>query len=232
MGQHKSMSTPANEFHRILRSVLDQWRLDVSASQMGLLRAHSEAVLEANRFTNLTRITNPVEMAIKHYADSLALLLWSRECRIAVRTLLDIGTGAGYPAVPLAIMRPKWSITAIDATAKKVKFLNRVAAELPLANLWAKHAHARHWAERHTFDLVTLRAVGRLAHCLEQATPYVSRGGRVIAYKTASLAPEERRAAEARSARLHLQAEAPFPYELRLKGQILRRVLHIYHRTQ
>ena len=131
-------------FTSTLIQALDRWDLSVTPTQLEQLCAHFAAVIEANRVMNLTRITEPVEAAIKHYADSLALLLWVREDRIDVESILDIGTGAGFPAVPLAVLKPLWDITAIDGTRKKIRFLQEAAADLRLSNVKAAHAHSRH----------------------------------------------------------------------------------------
>ena len=218
------------EFDHALTRALDRWNLPVSAGQLDLLRGHFEAVLDTNRVINLTRITNPVEAAIKHYADSLALLPWCREHRINVRTILDLGTGAGFPAVPLAVLRPDWAVTALDATGKKVRFLARVVDELQLVNLHPEHAHSRHWPEDRRFEVVVLRALGRLAKCLEQAAAHVGPEGWIVVYKTARLEQEELDAARACLAPMGLCPADPFPYELELKGEILRRALHVYQK--
>ena len=218
------------EFDHALTRALDRWNLSVSADQLDLLRAHFEAVLNTNRVMNLTRVTEPVEAAVKHYADSLALLPWCREQRISVRTILDLGTGAGFPAVPLAVLRPDWAVTALDATGKKVRFLTRVVHELQLTNLHPEHAHSRHWQEERRFEVVVLRALGPLAKCLEQAARHVQPKGWIVVYKTAGLGQEELDAAQAGLGPLGLRRAVPFSYELELKGEILRRALHVFQR--
>ena len=116
---------------RPLAQRLARWQIKLSPKQLGQMVAHHDAMVEANRRLNLTRITDPVESAVRHYADSLALLAWSRDSAVSIRTLLDVGTGAGFPAVPLAIMKPKWKITAIDGTKKKIDFVRETAGAAP-----------------------------------------------------------------------------------------------------
>ena len=94
------MESGQDAFDRTLTHALNRWGMDLSAEQLHWLRNHFAAIINANRTMNLTRITEPVEAAVKHYADSLALLLWIDERRIEVESVLDIGTGAGFPAVP------------------------------------------------------------------------------------------------------------------------------------
>ena len=86
---------------------------------------------------NLTRITRPAEAAVRLYADSLAVLSWARQSgnETGVRTVLDIGTGAGFPAVPLAVAAPDWRITAIEATNKKAAFVEQSARRVGAENL-------------------------------------------------------------------------------------------------
>ncbi len=187
-------------------------------------------VVQANRVTNLTRITDPWEAAVKHYADSLALLHWLNAHKSPPASILDIGTGAGYPAVPLAVFLPDWFITAIDGTAKKADFVARYAAQHGLANLRAEHAHARHWQPSAAFEIVVMRAVGPLGKCLEAATPHVAIGGRIIAYKTATLRKGEREEAGRSAAQLGLEAQEPYTYELVLREERLRRSLQVYLR--
>ena len=218
------------DFDHALTRALEGWNLPVSTGQIDLLRAHFEAVLETNRVMNLTRITDPVEAAVKHYADSLALLPWCREHRISVRTILDLGTGAGFPAVPLAVLQPDWTVTALDATGKKVRFLARVVDELQLSNLYPEHAHSHHWPANRPFEMVVVRALGPLAKCLEQGAGRVQPEGWIVVYKTATLEQQELDAAHTCLAPLGLHVDDLFPYELELKGQTLRRALHVFRR--
>lgn len=219
-------------FNDEIAGLLSQWNISISSAQLDQLRAHFEAVVEANRVMNLTRITNPVDAAVKHYVDSFALLPWAVARKIESASLLDVGTGAGFPALPLAVLRPAWAITAIDATRKKIDFLNRTAEALGLTNLRAIHAHSDHWKERGTFQLVTLRAVTKLAQCMESCAEYLARGGWLVVYKTASLDADERTAASAMAARLRLKAEQPYAYELKLGDEVLRRALFVFRRPR
>ena len=225
-------------FDRALREALGRWGVGASEAQHHRFRAHFDAVVEANRTMNLTRITEPIEAAIKHYVDSLSLLLWVDEHRIDVETVLDIGTGAGLPAVPLAIMRPQWAVTAIDSTAKKVRFLAKAAETIGLTNLRMEHAHSAHWrpgairrAALPTFDVVVSRATARLPMYLEQAAKLAAPGGWIIAYKTADVEPDEAEAAVGLLRRLRVSAEPRYPYNLELEGKRLRRALYVYRKA-
>ncbi len=219
-------------FDVALRGALDRWRVPIRPRQLERLRRHFAIILDTNRRFNLTRITNPIEAAVKHYADSLALLLWTRGCSVDAGTVLDIGTGAGFPAVPLAVMRPDWSITAVDATGKKVDFVARVSATLHLNNLTVEHAHSAHWSPGRTFDMVIFRAVARLGQMLRDTCRHASPGGWLIAYKGETLASGEQEAASRAASALRLQFVDRHCYDLELGGQTLRRTLHIYRRRR
>ena len=222
------MDGSLEQFDRALIESLDRWDVSIDREQLDRLRQHFQAVVETNRTLNLTRITDPIEAAVKHYADSLALPLWVNEQRFEGQTVLDIGTGAGFPAVPLAVMEPGWDVTALDATLKKVDFLARTASRLQLTNLRVEQGHSDHWQPHRRFHLVVLRAVAKLAVCLRQGGRHVARHGRLIVYKTASLVADELDAAAEEAARQRLRKCEPFPYELELAGETIRRTLHVY----
>lgn len=226
------MSAHQALFDFTLYAALRRWELSIAPTQVGRLRMHVEAVVETNRVMNLTRITDPVEAAVKHYADSLALLLWSRDRSIGVRTILDVGTGAGFPALPLAVMRPEWAVTAIDATRKKVEFLVRTAAKMGLDNLGVEQAHTAHWQSERVFQVVATRALGPLARCVESCAAFVRPGGWLVAYKTASVARDEIAAAEKLLKRMRMRVEEPFAYDLQLGEETLHRTLHLFRRTK
>ncbi len=213
-------------------SALARWEIPVTPQQVDRLRAHFAMLLEANRLMNLTRITDPLEAAVKHYVDSLALLPWAAERRTAVRTVLDLGTGGGFPAVPLAIMRPDWSITAIDATGKKIDFVAHAAATLEIANLHAEHAHSEHWKSDRTFDVVVARAVGPLERCLKAGARFLAAPGRLVVYKTRAQADLEAPAVRQAVRTLRLTFEGPYCYQLFLREETFERALLIYCRRK
>jgi 16S rRNA (guanine527-N7)-methyltransferase len=223
----------ATLFEATLLTALDEWGLPILPRQLEQLRAHHDAVVDANRYMNLTRIVDPAQAAIKHYADSLALWLWADERGISPETVLDIGTGAGFPAVPLAVLRPACTVTAIDATRKKAEFVLRTAAAMGLANLRVEHAHSRHWHPKRAFQIVTLRAVVRMAEAVGLAATHVVPGGWIVSYQTASAGGVDvSKSADggALAAAADLQAEKAHPYALQDGEQTLRRVLRVFRR--
>lgn len=221
------MHAPAT-FTDTLAQGLARWHIRPSEKQLAQLRDHFAALVEVNRVTNLTRITGPAEAAVKHYVDSLALLLWVDRQRITPRTLLDVGTGAGFPAVPIAVMRPDWLVTAIDGTAKKVAFVRGVADDLGLAHLRVEHGHSDHWAPDARFDLVVLRAVTSLSECISIGHRFANGGGYVVAYKTAKLDQKELDDARTRCEALGVAAAEPMHYEMQLENDRIGRALYAY----
>ena len=139
---------------------------------------------ETNRVTNLTAIRTTEEAIPKHYVDSLlGLDLFAQGAHV-----LDLGCGAGFPSIPLAIMRPDLTITALDSTAKKIAFVQRAATELGLSNLTPISGRAEDrtlMQKLGQFDAVTGRAVAGMAVFSELCLPYVKIGGKFIAMKGA-----------------------------------------------
>ncbi len=157
-----------------------------------LLRYH-EMLTEANHVMNLTRVPeNPQESVDRNYLDSLAPLAVERLLD-GGSTLCDVGTGAGFPGIPLAIARPDIHVVLMDSLAKRVSFLNEVIAALHL-NAEAVHIRAEDAARqsifRDHFDLAVARAVAPLPTLLELVLPFVRPGGRMIAFKGPSLDEE------------------------------------------
>ncbi len=140
-------------------------------------------LVEVNEVMNLTSITEHDEVYNKHFLDSLSLALYldlSKE-----QTLLDVGSGAGFPSIPLAIVSNNIKVTIIDALNKRINFLNDLSKELKLDNVLALHIRAEEYAKekRNSFDVVTARAVARLNVLTELCLPLVKVGGVFLAMK-------------------------------------------------
>jgi 16S rRNA (guanine527-N7)-methyltransferase len=168
--------------------VLHSLGLELTEQQLGQFLHYREELLDWNTRINLTAISDPVEVLIKHFLDSLSLLL---VYDVPDARLLDIGAGAGFPGLPLKIVRPKWQVLLLEATGKKVTFLQHVIETLQLEDVMAEHGRAEelaHKAEyRDSFDMVTARAVASLPTLLEYAAPFCRVGGQIIFPKKGDL---------------------------------------------
>ncbi len=155
-------------------------------------------------------------MAIKNVLDSLGVLRlkWPQELHV-----LDLGTGAGFPGVPLAICRPKWNVVLLDSLRKRLRFLGEASVDLGLSNVTTLHARAEDAGQdkkhRQTYDLVVSRAVAHLPVLLELATPLVKVGGYFVAYK-GSEAEVEIEASSRAMESLQVVLEQVFPMNLPL----------------
>lgn len=161
-----------------------QWQPD--PAQSAQFQQLYELVLAGNRQLNLTRITEPDEFWEKHLWDSLRGI--QPLAHLAAETLaIDIGTGAGFPGLPIAIAQPTWTLTLLDSTRKKMAFLNELLAESGLHN--AKTLTDRveqtghHPHHRGRYDLALIRAVATAAACAEYALPLLKVGGTAVLYR-------------------------------------------------
>ena len=157
---------------------------------------YADLLVEKNKVMNLTAITEPADIATLHFLDSAALLTladWKG------KTVADIGTGAGFPGLPLRIVDPSIRLTLLDAQNKRVEFLKEVCGELGLANVECVHARAEEFAADHRegFDLVTSRAVAALPLLCELCLPLVKVGGYFAAMKSVDADAELASAAHA-----------------------------------
>jgi 16S rRNA (guanine527-N7)-methyltransferase len=157
-----------------------------------------EAILAANQQINLTRITSPEDFWEKHLWDSLqgvAPWLVDAEASAAPLQVVDIGTGGGFPGLPVALVFPHWAIALMDATRKKLVALETVCETLGMANISYLPQRAEQIAHqprhREAFDLALLRAVGPVNTCAEYALPLLRLGGQAILYRGQWTAAEE-----------------------------------------
>ena len=179
---------------------LNKLGLELTVKQSEQFIHYQRELLDWNTRVNLTSITNPEEVLIKHFLNSLSLLM---VYDTPDGRLLDIGAGAGFPGLPLKIVRPQWYVVLLEATGKKVKFLQHIIETLQLKDVVAIHGRAEelaHKAEyRGSFDVVTARAVASLPNLIEYAAPFCRIGGQMIFPKKGDLVEELARGKRAAS---------------------------------
>lgn len=179
------------EFAEILAYKAQEAGLHLSALQLQQFSVYYEMLIETNKVMNLTAITEPEEVAVKHMIDSL---LAYESVMKEGKVLADIGTGAGFPGVPLKIYCPELKVVLIDSLGKRLRFLEQVIEKLQLENISCEHARAedagRSKKHREAYDIVTARAVARLSVLAEYCLPLVKKGGMFIALKGSKYAEE------------------------------------------
>jgi 16S rRNA (guanine527-N7)-methyltransferase len=210
------MTDARSEIAGILgRAANDIWRLGLSALQIDQLTYYAELLVEWNARLNLTRLTAPRDIAVKHFLDSLSLL--SAVPIPPDARLIDIGTGAGFPGLVLKIARPDLRVTLVDSTAKKLTFCRAVADDLQLEHVVTLHARAEEAARQpehaRAYDMVTARAVAQLEKLLPWCAPFLNAGGRMVLMKGPGV-EDEMKAARPVARKLGLALAKPIDVEL------------------
>lgn len=171
---------------------LEDLGITLSEKQIGQFLKYYEILVEWNSFMNLTGITEFEEVITKHFLDSLAVV---KVCDPAsAGSVIDIGTGAGFPGLPLKIAFPHLEVVLLDSLNKRIKFLNEVILQLGLDGIRTIHGRAEDFARdqsyRESFDLCVSRAVANLSSLSEYCLPYTALGGRFISYKSGKIDEE------------------------------------------
>lgn len=179
-------------FYNIMKKASDDVNMEFNEEKYNKFIKYMRLVQEWNEKINLTAITEDEEFVKKHFIDCIKAFK-SDEIKSA-KTLIDVGTGAGFPGVPIAIMRDDLEVTLLDSLNKRINFLNLVVKELDLKNVKTIHSRAEDGARkvelRESFDVATSRAVANMAVLSEFCLPYVKVGGNFVALKGPAIEEE------------------------------------------
>lgn len=178
------------EFKKIMIFFGEKIDIKFTEEQLNQFYKYMNLLLEWNEKINLTAITDPNEVILKHFIDSLTINKYIKENS----TLADVGTGAGFPGIPLKILRPDLKITLVDSLNKRINFLNEVINKLNLVNIETVHSRIEDFGKdkkyRESFDFVTARAVANLAVLSEYLLPIAKVGGQCVCMKGSSVEEE------------------------------------------
>lgn len=165
--------------------------IHLSSEQLEQFQIYYDFLLEKNRVMNLTTITEEKDIVIKHFVDSIALLKF---VSLNHGSVIDVGTGAGFPGIPLAILLPEISFVLMDSLNKRILFLEEVIKKCNIHNVKLIHGRAediaRNLSYRESFDICVSRAVANMSTLLEYCIPFLKVGGKFISYKSGKVQEE------------------------------------------
>lgn len=169
----------------MLKKIFSKQNIDITDKQEKDFIDYRKYIIEYNKIMDITNITEEEEMYIKHFLDSV--LISKSKINLYGKSIIDIGTGGGFPGIPLKIMHPSISLTLMDSLNKRIRFLEDVTTRLNLDNTISIHARAEELARnkkyRESYDIATSRAVANLSTLVEYCLAFVKVGGYFIAMK-------------------------------------------------
>lgn len=175
-----------NEIVNEFKNQLSEYGLSITDKQMEQFNKYYELLIEWNEKINLTAITEYKDVLMKHFLDSVSIIKAYDMAK--VNTLIDVGTGAGFPGIPIKIMFPHIQVTLLDSLQKRIVFLNTVILELDLKDVKTIHGRAEDFGKDNTYrekyDLCVSRAVANLSSLSELCIPFVNIDGCFISYKS------------------------------------------------
>ena len=173
------MKIGSSAWKKIIQAGAGSLGIDVDLPQIDQFARYADELMKWNRKINLTAITDAEALAIKHFLDSIAPAALIPPCA----SLLDIGSGAGFPGIPLKIVRPDLKVTLIDAVRKKVNFQKHVIRTLALENIGAHQVRAEQFSPETPFDVVITRALSTLTEFVKLALPLLTEDGVMLSLK-------------------------------------------------
>lgn len=178
----------------LLISSLKELNIDISPDEVEQFFLYKKLMLDYNSHTNLTAITDEKDIILKHFVDSLAICTEIKKLNLSNINAIDVGTGAGFPGVPIKIVMPEINLTLLDSLNKRIKFLDDLILKLNFENVSCVHSRAEDGGKnelyREQFNLCVSRAVANLSVLCEYCVPFISTGGYFIAMKGAEIDEE------------------------------------------
>jgi len=177
------MKIGSGEWKELIKGGLKELGIHITGKDMDMFAIHACEMLHWNKKINLTAISDPGEIAVKHFIDALAPLSMIKKDK----SILDIGSGGGFPGLPLKIVMPSLNVILVDGSRKKISFLNHVIRKLKLENIQAVHIRAEEMGKdvnfKNRFDVVMSRALSSLKNFVKLALPLIIQEGTIIAMK-------------------------------------------------
>lgn len=188
--------------------------IELSENQLKQFQLYFDLLIETNKVMNLTAITEMEEVVLKHFIDSIALVQY---ISLSKKRVIDVGTGAGFPGIPLAILCSDAQFMLMDSLNKRIKFLNEVIKVCELENVEIIHSRAedlgRNKNFREQYDLCVSRAVANMSTLLEYCIPFIKVGGKFISYKSGDV-KDELQKSEVAQQELGCKRKEIIPFEL------------------
>ena len=184
---------------KTFEQMLDELKIPYTCNMIEQFHQYYEILIEWNKVMNLTGITEYEDVVIKHFVDSVSI---KKAVKMEnVNTIIDIGTGAGFPGIPIKIVYPHIHVCLLDSLNKRIQFLNNVIETLGLKNIETIHGRAEDYAKqkqyREKYDLCVSRAVSNLSSLSEYCLPYTQIGGRFVSYKSGDVDDEIKKSEKA-----------------------------------